>query len=532
MILRSGDSLQSRMEEQKADYQAAKQSPYGRRRTGLPPMGAGADWHWRNEDQYFGVVEKARDFARNDVAIKPVVDRAVANICGEGFLLDPKTGDPELDIELQAAWEAYALDPRACDLAQIHNFYALTDLVCASLFIDGDIFGIPVSDGSVELVEGHRCRTPRVNTRNMVLGIELDLLRRRVAYWFSKRDIGIREVIVNEAAMTSYPALDEFRSPQVLHVFSPHRVSATRGVSAFAPVFEQAGFVEDINFAQLVRMQIISCFAILRSRQLGFGTTADKPLGEQGTQLAQTGRTEQTTHFKPGIEYSGAPGETLEGFSPRVPNPEYLPFIKHILQLISTAIGLPLCVTLLDGSETNFSGWRGAMDQARIGFRRVQKTLIDRFCRPVYLAWLRRRAITDPGIQKVARLSNIELAGHRWIRPRWPYIEPYKDALANDLLLATNQRSHSEVSADDQRDWQERAPEIVKNRALIIRESLIEAQNLRALPGSEDVNWRHLATGDYALGASKAPAPSGDPASGAATARKALGHELAQEAGV
>lgn len=48
------------------------------------------------------MVELARDFDRNDPVVCQAVSRLVENIVREGFVLDPQTGDTELDQELAA----------------------------------------------------------------------------------------------------------------------------------------------------------------------------------------------------------------------------------------------------------------------------------------------------------------------------------------------------------------------------------------------------------------------------------------------
>ena len=54
---------------------------------------------------------------------------------------------------------------------------------------------------------------------------------------------------------------------------------------------------------------------------------------------------------------------------------------------------LPLCVFLLDASETNYSGFRGAIDQARQRWREVQSWMMTSFHGPVYEWKVRQWAV-------------------------------------------------------------------------------------------------------------------------------------------
>jgi hypothetical protein len=172
---------------------------------------------------------------------------------------------------------------------------------------------------------------------------------------------------------------------QVFHVYNPKRVNATRGVTQLAPVFSISGMLEDINFAKLVQQQVVSCFAVFRKMAAGGNRlpSADSAYGDATIETTQAG-TRQLEGVSPGMEVIGQPGEELQGFSPNVPNSEYFQQVKLILQIIGVNFGLPLCLVLMDGSETNFSGWRGAVDEARKGFVADQMNLVRRLNKGAY----------------------------------------------------------------------------------------------------------------------------------------------------
>src|SRR5690606_20541234 len=49
---------------------------------------------------------------------------------------------------------------------------------------------------------------------------------------------------------------------QVFHVLKPSRFSQTRGVTAFHAVFDMAGQIEDIQFSEVVRRQLVSSIGL------------------------------------------------------------------------------------------------------------------------------------------------------------------------------------------------------------------------------------------------------------------------------
>src|SRR5690606_12224239 len=130
--------------------------------------------------------------------------------------------------------------------------------------------------------------------------------------------------------------------------------------------------------------------------------------GEGSIEVSPAG-VRQVEGVSPGMEVIGAPGEELQGFSPNVPNAEYFHQVKLILQIIGVNFGLPLCLVLMDGSETNFSGWRGAVDEARKGFVADQQNLMRRLHRPAYKWKVSQWLEDDSALRKVAESGKVDI---------------------------------------------------------------------------------------------------------------------------
>jgi len=196
--------------------------------------------------------------------------------------------------------------------------------------------------------------------------------------------------------------------------------------------------------------------------------------------------------LNPALEFRAAPGEKIEGFSPNVPNSEFFDHVRLILTTIGINLGLPLILLTMDGSETNFSGWRGAMDQAKLSFRERQNMLISQFHKPVYEWRVRHFLENDKAAAAIAGLSTVNIFRHKWKIPSWPYIEPLKDASAYALRDATAQTSLSRLAAENGNDWGELYPEIANNRADAILYALQKRQGILDQFPDADVHWRDL----------------------------------------
>jgi len=93
------------------------------------------------------------------------------------------------------------------------------------------------------------------------------------------------------------------------------------------------------------------------------------------------------------------------------------------LGILAVNLDLPLCVFLLDASETNYSGFRGAIDQARQRWREIQSWMMGSFHRPVYEWKVRQWAVTDSALRKAVQRADDELAASlaaTWCRQERP----------------------------------------------------------------------------------------------------------------
>lgn len=489
----SVETLPEQFQSLRGDYQASKSTAFRRRRTGVIPTGTGADWHYRVEANFLGLMEQARDMDRNDTVVGQLVDRAVGNTIQEGIRMDACTGDEQLDLDLEARWHDWCHDPDECDVMGENTFVDLEHLALRHMFVDGDIFAIPLQEGCLQFIEGHRCRTPQNTTRNVVHGILLDERRKRLECWFTKDDIPAWQAFNLVSSAVRYPVRDEQGHRQVFQVYSPKRYTQTRGVTAFAPIFDPLAMFEDINFAKLVQQQVVSCFAVIREQPLA--TTYNSPAipgaGPTSSVPMSDGSTRTTQGYGPGMQYTGKPGEKLSGFSPNVPNAEFFDHVRLILTLIGINLGLPLVMTLMDARETTYAGFRGALDQARLGFKRNQKLLTNRLHRPTYQWKVRQWMALDSALRRAAGRSGINIFGHRWNPPTWQYIEPLKDAQADAFRLKEGLVDPYSLHAENGADADQVTAGQVRYNSRRIVAAMKEAEQIEAATGIA-VDWHEL----------------------------------------
>src|SRR5690606_8986688 len=217
--------------------------------------------------------------------------------------------------------------------------------------------------GQLQFFEAHEIQT-RSREEDTFLGVTIGDKGEHKRYWVMQ-DPTLPMDQKGDSNPIDVRNADGIRN--LFHVYNSKRMNQTRGVTALAPIFALAGMFEDIQFAKLVQQQVVSCFAIFREQAATASTQLPAKgldTGSQTIEVSPAG-TRYIADIAPGMEVVGAPGEKLQWFSPNVPNAEYFSHVRLMLQMIGVNLGLPLCLVLMDGSETNFSGWRGAVDEAR-----------------------------------------------------------------------------------------------------------------------------------------------------------------------
>lgn len=485
--MRGPQGIASAFGDIRADYDATRQSRFVRRRTGVAPTGSGEDYHFRNETKYYELIEQARDMDRNDGLIGILADRRVDNIVQSGFTLDPKTGDKKLDLDLFQRWQDFANDPDQCDIAGESCWREIERQCCRSESIDGDIVVVGTEDGPFQQIESHAIQTS-TRIENTFLGVTRDQYRKRLAYH-------IREDLNEHASKGQSEPIqvrNEMGVRQLFHVYNPKRVNATRGVTQLAPIFSLAGMLEDVNFAKLVQQQVVSCFAIFRKLASGSSPLPSVDgYGDTTTQTTTSG-SRQVEGVSPGMEIIGQPGEELTGFSPNVPNSEYFEQVKLILQIIGVNFGLPLCLVLMDGSETNFSGWRGAVDEARKGFVADQMNLVRRLNQPAYRWKLSQWIEGDSALKKAAAKSDINIYNHNWNLPTWSYIEPVADSEGDASQIRNGQTSPRRMHAARGKDYETIVDETTDDNVYAITQAQTKANELNKQFPGVNINWRDL----------------------------------------
>ena len=111
----------------------------------------------------------------------------------------------------------------------------------------------------------------------------------------------------------------------------------------------------------------------------------------------------------------------------------------------------------------------------------------------------------DTALQAAKEKDGVNIFGHMFHPPTWPYIEPSKDAKANTERIKSKQTSQRRLHAELGQDFGDVSTEIVEDNGMLITKAMEQAKAINGTlqDGVEPVTWQEV----LAIGSVTAKAP-------------------------
>lgn len=485
----------------KAEWAAAQPSRFKRvRSTG---SATDADWHIRNQNHYFAIMELARSFERDSPLVRQGLRRLVTHVNPGAMQPAPDSGVEEVNEYLKTKWQWWGSDPRRCDSRKRWTWPTLTNISWGRAVLDGDILARPDdASGRVRVSEAHRCRSSAWTKKSEVCGVELDADGAPLTYWFSRANHHATASLKNDD-LVPVAAFRRDGSPQVWHLFNPERFSQSRGISHLAPVAGVDGMRDDIEFATLVAAQVQSCVTFFEQIDVGADMLLQggSKIGPEISDLWPDGSNRTKIGIQPGLALKGrGPGFRWEMATPNIPAGGFFELEKLLLTYLAINLDLPLMSLLLDAERANFSSYRNVMEDARSVFREHQRNCAAMWHTPIYQWKVAQWA--DPNSRHADKRLLELMAQHgveveqlqrvQWLPIGWAYIQPLHDEQANVISLANATQLPRQFTAKRHgMGWEQFVRQFVADRKLQIATAHQAAEELAQL-GVRDVSWRDL----------------------------------------
>lgn len=458
---------------------------------------------------------RARALAANNEHGKRFLSLVAANVVGRrnpklqvraltpGNRLDKSANDA-----VEFHWERWG---RSADISGRHkSLYSLLRTTIKGVARDGEAIirlvrnrSLPYGIG-LQLLEADRLDdtiNARLSDGNVIRqGIELDSALRVVAYYVKTAHPGDNVMVVGKNVVERVPAGD------MVHLFLPERAEQVRGITWLHAVIMRGGIIHRFEEAAVVAAEI------------GASKVAALQRPEEAPDLAATMADAQVgnamqINVQAGELFELPPGYTLNGWNPEYPHANFDSFLKACLR--GLAAGLDVAAHNLTGDMTdvNYSSARIAELAEREAWMVLQDWLIESFLMPLYEEWLALSLLAgkitfeQSGKALPADKFDKFRNASRFQGRRWAWVDPAKEAEANEKLLANKLTSRTRIAAEQGEEFEDILDELAAEQTAI---------------------------DDAGLGAPKPPpepkqpAPEDDPAAKAITALQAEVRSLAQ----
>lgn len=409
---------------------------------------------------------RSRDLIRNNPYAASAKESFIANLVGAGIKPSVLLKDqPDLKDEIQQAWRQWT---DCADFMGQTDFYGLQAQIAGALFEAGECFvrfrsgsnnedGVPLQ---LQLLESEMLpynKNHMAFDGNMIVnGVELDSNDRRVAYHFYSVYPGDPYYRVHPLTYIRVPA------EEVLHIYRPVRPGQLRGAPWITPAIVKLFMIDQYDDAELERKKTAALYA-------GFITSAapEDIFGEDSVDAQRIPHPPMPADdlaampvLEPGTMQVLQDGEDIKFSEPSEVGGSYEPFQYRNLLAATAGMGVPYMSATGDNAKANYSSSRQSLVEFRNKLEQLQHScMIFQLCRPVWRRWLQEAVVAGEITITDFRINRRKYLAVKWIPPRFDWIDPLKDLMAEKLAVDNGFKSRDDVIEESGYD-----PEEMDNR--------------------------------------------------------------------
>ncbi len=391
---------------------------------------------------------RARYLEDNSDIAGAAIGGIVRNVVGTGIKPQARTGDDELNKQIEALWEEWTRAEN-CDVTGQQTFEELQALLLRRKIVDGEIlikktvdkkgkFPLKLQVIKSDMLSQYLLRAPKTN-HVIRSGIELDDHLKPLAFWIDKK---------TPDGFVQYDP-DRIPAKEIIHLWTRKHPDQIRGISDLAPIIKRLKDTQDYLDAETVAARIAACFSV-------FITTSTGTPGAAGRFVkTKDAEGKKLQSIRPGMIKYLAPGEEVQTANPSRGMANARDYISIQERLAGAGLGLSYELMSRDFNKASFSSARQGMLEDRKTFEPMQNFMASHLCGPVYREWL--------DLCVLAGLINIpDYAQNRekyqqcdWVTPGWAWIDPSKEVQADINALQNAGKTLSQWCAERGYDWRE-----------------------------------------------------------------------------
>lgn len=399
---------------------------------------------------------RARDLERNSDILNGILSAFVRNVVGAGFNLQAKTGDEQINTEIERLFREWC-KAKNCDVSGQQNFTQILRMAIRRKKVDGGIIFkkcytkeglLPFKLQAIEVDElANTWASPKKKGNKVAGGIEYNEFNKPVGYWISQYSVDGLEI----ATPVYYPAKD------IIFVYSKHRPSQVREVSDLAPTLTRIRDANEFITAVAVKERIAACLSVFIKKAIpvtGFGRGGAGQTQGGGVDYSQR-------RLAPGMITEMNAGDDIQVVDPKTSSADATSFLKLQQRLIGAGQGLSYEATARDMSECTYSSARQANIEDELTYmedQEVLKAFMDEVLESFIISAVLAGAINIKDFWE----NKEKYMAHLWVASPKKWIDPQKEANAQSTALNAGIKTFAQIAAEEGRDWREQIDEMIE----------------------------------------------------------------------
>lgn len=389
---------------------------------------------------------EARQLEENLDIAKGALDVLVASIVGTGIQPEPQvemmdgTMAEEVNRELLRLWDDWIDAP---DVTGQFDYYSLQQISCRSWLRDGDVFGqlligtVPFLDHrtevpySIEMLEADFVPMDLNDpARGIIQGIELNS-------WGRTRAIHVYKTHPGDDMGVSNLSTKQVSAERLIHLKLANRLHQVRGISVFASVINRLDDIKEIDESERVAARVAAAMAAyIKKGTPDMYETVDVDSNGQPT--------ERTMDWVPGMVFDDLqPGEEIGTINPNRPNNALIPFRDAQLRCAASGIGASYS-SLSKNYNGTYSAQRQELVEQSVHYKTIGGVFIRKFCVPIWYGFI-DAVLASRAIELPRSVNRNSLYNATHVPPPMPWIDPKKEAEANEIMERRGYKSRSRI---------------------------------------------------------------------------------------
>lgn len=391
---------------------------------------------------------RARDLERNSDFAACILEAIDRNVVGSQLGMQAQTPSDKLNQRIEELWSQW-IYPENCDVTGQQSFEELYSMVVRRWFVDGGVLIVYNTDLSKpipltlqvrevdDLSDGSYPIKPDGSTVYSD-GVEMTREGKPVAYW------------LNTVDANGFETVDPERIPadRVTFLWKKERPSQFREITPLGKSVPRIKDLEDYNNDVAFQQKMLASMSVFIERDENTPTT---PIGR----IANTKDGKRITQVRAGSATYLNNGEKVKALIPSGQAAEFSDYETSQMRTVAASHGLSLEGVSRNVERVNYSSARQNLIEDDKTYSKMKKYLQVHFLREVYKrfvdACFLRGLLDGYGFNP----SDPTMYENKWMTEGMPWIDPLKEAQADDVQLQNCTTTLQEVCARNGKDWQE-----------------------------------------------------------------------------